>query len=163
MPMLAIVVGLAMIVGAIGIVSNKLTLPNTVTAQPITLTQESINTVGMPASGLEHPNWASGIVVVGITYDMGIRLASTASLPAVIVSFEIHKTVSLDGTDVSVKYYDGVVWQVLSMTKTDDHLAGTYGPAGGFPVVAGYNVLTPLLVTYNVAGAFTTDVQALAL
>jgi hypothetical protein len=157
LPMLAIVVGLAMIVGA-ALLSNVVVIKTHVSEAKLTQVDVVTNT----AMGGDYPNLpiGEGDVGIGIAYDTGINLNSSVTLGNVTVHFEIAKA-SIAWSDVTVQYWSGAAWLALTMTLNTSagKLVGIFGPAGGFPVVAVYDVTTNLLVTFNATGDYVTTIS----
>jgi hypothetical protein len=105
-------------------------------------------------------------VIIGKTYDLGVRLQSDGVYKNVLVTFTIEKKSGdpLQASDVSVQYWDGTVWKDLPMTLSSSgdpiQLYADFGPIGGFPVSPGYDQTTPIAVTFHVLGDYRTEVYA---
>ncbi len=148
---LLLVVGVAMTVIAAGaLVSNVLSIPTEVSDTPVQLTEVTVNSgVG---GEMDRPA-LSASVVRGVTYDAGVMVNSTADVGSAELRITIEK-ISINATDVAVKYYDGVIWQTLGLTDAGDFLFGAL-PDVILNEGDGYTVI--LLFTFEVSGSYVTE------
>ncbi len=95
------------------------------------------------------------------TQGYGARLSDTggATSENVLVDFAISRSGGIGVSDVTVQYdAGGGSYQPIPLSACGANLCGSFGPQpGGFPVGAGYDITTPLRISYARSGAFTVN------
>ncbi|MFP4170902.1 MAG: hypothetical protein ACLFUV_07770 [Methanomassiliicoccales archaeon] len=91
-----------------------------------------------------------------MVYKAGVRLKSDAPHHPVSVKDEISKT-DIAKSDLSTWYWDGSTWKELSFSDADDTLVTHFGPSDGFPITAGNDETTPILLQYHTTGYYNLD------
>ena len=127
LPILAMVVGLSMIVGAVGLVrlSNIVSNDNQI-GLPVAIEIQATN--GTPGGNL--PDYASGFLTQGQTYDMLVTYTTTKALTSAAVIVEFTKT-GINTTDVLMSWtVSGPTWTGIEWTDNGDVLRGTLGAVG---------------------------------
>ena len=152
LPVVAMVVGLAMIVGAASIVrlSNIVSNDNQV-GLPVTIQITSTSTT----PGGDLPDYAAGIVALGVTYDMKVSYTTTEDLTTATIIVEFTKT-GINATDVSMSWTDAGTWASISWTDSGDVLHGNLGVTG--TQNAGGTVNYYATLCYTVTGSFNFKV-----
>lgn len=93
-----------------------------------------------------------------------VTLSNPTATPVdgVSVAFEIAGVAS--GDDVSIKYREGNTWAPLPVAfdEANGTVVGTVGPAGGFPVPAGYDQTSVFKVTYHAPSTYTATFRAMS-
>ena len=157
-PLLAILVGCTMLVGAVSIcLSNVVENENSV-GLPITglaITLSILPTTSTPDGDL--PDYTSGQLLMGQKYDMLISYTTTKAFDAgkIIVEFSKADIVS---TDVAMSWTDGEdPWVAMAWNDSvAGVLTGTLGAVGTHPANSETNYFAHL--TYTVTGDFTFNV-----
>lgn len=150
MPLMAIILGVSMMVGAVSVMrlsnivetENTVELPITVSVSPTTLTPDG-----------DLPDYQAGTLLPGVTYDMRIAYLTLTALgsSAIIVEFE---KVGISPTDVTMLWKDGnPTWTAMVWEDNGDTMKGTLGFVGTQPAneVVGYYAQ----LTYNTPGDYT--------
>lgn len=148
---LLIVAGLALVViGAGGLISNSLQVPTDVSDTPVSLAQTVVLTEGI---GGESEHLAlSASVTRGVTYDTGVEIVSIADAGNAELRVVVAK-LGISVGDVSVRYFDGAVWQDTTMIDQGDTLMGALPDV---VVTNGYYSIVMFLITFNLAGHYDT-------
>jgi hypothetical protein len=159
-PLLCMIVGIAMIVTAAGIVSNVAERTNHVTPKPIPLAISILDTTEIPvALGGDRPDWANGTMYLSDTVDAKVYLYASGPATAVSIVFQVGKA-GVNATDVTIQWSDGVsAWTSVTWADAGDILTGTIGATG-----VGYNTGDDaryfVLVSFHVAGDYANQVWA---
>ena len=151
LPILAIVVGFGMIVGAATIIrlsnvvenQNNVGLPVVLQLNPTTATP-----------GGDLPNYVAGSVMQSQAYDMQVSYTTSKALNDAAIIVEFSKT-GINATDVLMEWTASTTWTSITWTDNGDTLRGTLGAVGSQGIGA-VNYLAKL--TYNVQGDFTFKV-----
>ena len=100
-------------------------------------------------------------VQVGVATDYSAELTNTgnALTENALIQFSINRTGGIGTGDIALQYFDGSVYQSISLTSCSSGLCGTFGPPGGFAVPAAYDALTNLRATFAVADTYTVNAQ----
>lgn len=170
MAFLAIVVGVAVFVSAFVALSGVLTINNHVIdpSDTVKLTPTAVvgtefwNTNGTGVTA-DLPFDDTTNVLMGQTYGLGITMTATKDWDAIKVMLTISSNIiDLSPSNVTIRYWEVVdsTWHTLTLTDDGNTLSAAFGPAAGFPVVAGATVTSYFQVTYNVAGDFQAKMQA---
>jgi len=152
LPILAIVVGLSMVVGAVSIVrlSNVVNNDNQV-GLPVTIQITSTSTT----PGGDLPDYAAGMVALDVAYDMKVSYTSTKNLVTATIVVEFTKT-GINATDVVMKWTDAGIWASISWSDNGDVLHGNLGLTGSQS--AGGTVNYYATLCYTVTGSFNFKV-----
>ena len=154
-PLLAIIVGIAMIVSAGLIVSNVAERSNHVIPKPIPVTVTLQDTDEIPlALGGDHVNWTAGDAYLFEVYDGKVYLYANASATDVSIVVEFSK-LGINATDVVLQWTDGVnAWTTVAWEDRGNSLAGTIGAIGvDYPV--GDSARYYFVLTYMIPGDYT--------
>jgi len=162
-PILAILVGVAMVVSAIGIVSNTVEKENNVVPRPIS--GEAVNITLLPADDLSAVlrgtalDYAAGDVYACQAYVMKLSYAVNISVTNMVLMFQFSKSV-INTTDVFLNWTDGDhAWTSLSFTVNGDTILASFVP-GTENYAKGDTARYYLSLTYAVLGAFDFKVWA---
>jgi hypothetical protein len=153
MPVLAILVGIGMLVGAVSVMrlSNIVENANSVEL-PITV---SISTTTTTPDG-DLPDYQAGDMLPGLKVDMRITYLTIEAIDAGAIIVEFSK-VGIAPTDISMSWKDGnPTWTPMVWTDSGDVLKGTLGFVGSQP--AGETVGYYAVLTYNTPGEYTFKV-----
>jgi len=150
MPILAILVGLGMLVGAVSVMrlSNLVENTNDIAELPIVVSIQATTTT--PDGDL--PDYQSGALTIGVAYDMRIVYDTSVALDSAAIVVEFSK-VGITPTDLTMDWQDGNhVWEGMTWTDSGDVLTGTLGFVGTQPIdsIVGYYAK----LTYNVPGDY---------
>lgn len=161
-----LMVALALTVGMVCasvLISNLWTSPNvTVTTPP----------PGNQPLAISSPDFTSpGAVHIGDPFYLSVETVnpSESGAPGYTgVTFNIRIYDTSDGTiaptDVTLWYNTGTVgspiWTELTLAQGTGMLTATFGPPGGFPVGYGYDVTTQFKATFDTAGTYHAEVEA---
>jgi len=158
-PLFCMVIGLAMIVSA-GIVSNVAERTNHVMPKPIPLSVSILGTTEIPpALGGDRSDWVNGSLYIGDVVDAKVYLYAGGSASGVSIVVQVGKT-GINATDVTVQWSDGVAsWTTVSWTDNGDTVNGTIGLTG-VNYSTGQDARYFVLVSFSVAGDYTTDIWA---
>lgn len=167
---IAIAVGIAVFVSAFVALSGVMTINNHVIdpENTVTLTPTAVvgttwwNTNGTGVTA-DLPSTNTTDVLKGQTYGLGVTMTSTKDWDAVKVVLTVSAIgMDLSASDVTIRYWETTTgtWNVWTLTDDGMTLSGEFGPAAGFPVVAGVDTISYFQVTYNVAGDFKADMKA---
>lgn len=153
LPMLAIIVGLGMMVGAVSVMrlSNVVENVNTVEL-PIVVQVQSTTTT--PDGDL--PDYQAGELLPSLKYDMRITYTTSEALDAAAIIVEFSK-VGISPTDITMLWKDGnPTWTSMTWADSGDVLTGTLGFVGTQPAgsVVGYYAT----LEYEVPGVYTFKV-----
>ena len=150
--MLAIIVGVAMMVGAVSMCLSNVVENNNTVGLPITISILPATTTA--ALGGDLPNYASGHVALGQKFDMLVSFTTTEVIDYVSIIVEFSK-VDINVTDVDMGWAttDALTWATISWTDSGDVLRGTLGIAGGQPADTTGNYYAYLC--YTATGSFT--------
>lgn len=152
MPILAIILGFGMIVGAVAIVRLSNIVENTnVSELPITVQLKSTSLT----PGGDLPDYAPGPMVPGQTYDTVVSYTTTKAVDSAAIIVEFAKT-GINATDVLMSWTDVSVWHSIVWTDNGDVLHGTLGFVGSQPAGAIANYYATL--SYAVTGTFNFKV-----
>lgn len=153
MPLLAILVGCGMLVGAVSVMrlSNVVENVNTVEL-PIEVHLESTSTT---PDG-DFPDYQAGALLTGATYDMRIVYTTDVGLESAAIIVQFTKG-DIAITDVTMSWKDGnPTWADVVWTDSGDVLTGTLGFVGSQPADSTVNYYAKL--TYNMPGAYSFKV-----
>ena len=151
-PMLAIIVGVAMMVGAVSVcLSNVETNVNEASDLPVELTIK-LAEVG---PGLDIPNYENGLVmVVNQPYDMLLSYTSTLALleNAIVVGFT---TPTMNPSEIELeRYVDGTsTWEKVTLTLVDGVIRGEFPEV--VSLSAGGEVSELASLTYKSPGSYS--------
>ncbi len=156
--------GAALAILGIGLVATMviaaILISNTLTIDTDESNPERGVTVSKVQCTLDQHEELGDSVMVGVPYELGIRLESAGDYDGVRVYLEITSS-SIITDDVVVKYHDGTRWLIITMAQKDiDTLSGWFRPSSGFNVPYGHDATTPLCVTFNKVGHYSTSVFA---
>jgi len=149
---LLVVAGLALVViGAGGLISNSLQIPIDVSDTPVSLSKTVVLTEGI---GGESEHLAlSASVARGVTYDTGVEIVSIADAGSAELRVVVAK-LGISVSDVTVKYFDGAVWQIMTLIDQGDTLMGALPDV---VVTNGYYSIVVFLFTFNLSGHYDTS------
>ena len=151
-PLLAIAVSCAMIVGAVSIMrlSDVVENVNTVTELPVSVS--ILPTMNTP--GTDLPNYTAGMVVVDKSYDMVVNYTSSLTIysPAIVVKFS--SDTDIDTTSLTMQWATNeTAWVDVTWDDTGGIITGTFG------AIASVSPNTPLdyylNLTYKEPGDYT--------
>ena len=147
-PLLAIVVGVCMIVTAVGIVrvSNVVERSNQV-ADVTSLVHLEIK------SSTLGPNWVNGSASIGTTYYCKAYWSSTAAINQASVVISFHKETVINTTDVSVSWSMGAWTPITFQSVAPDTIRGIIG-LSSFALGSGETATYELQLMYNVPGGY---------
>ena len=122
-PLLAILVGCTMLVGAVSMCwSNVVENVNTA-SHPVTLSIETTDAT----PGIDLPNYtATAVMFVNQSYDMLLNYTTTVGILDSIIAVKFTKA-SMNLTDVNMTWYDvgTTTWKSVELTSSGDVLRGT--------------------------------------
>ena len=156
-PMLAILVGVSMMVGAVSVclsnvVENNNSVGLPVTGLPITLSIAA--TTATPGGDL--PDYTSGQLLLGQKYDMLISYTTTQAFEAGAIIVEFSK-VDISPADVVMSWADsGGIWNEMTWVDSGSVMTGILGGVGTQPAGGETNYYAHL--TYTITGDFTFKV-----
>ena len=149
MPVLAILVGIGMLVGAVSVMrlSNVVENANSVEL-PIVVSLSG--TTETPDGNL--PDYVAGDVLPGMAFDMRITYFTASAIEAGAIIVEFTK-VGVSSTDITMSWKDGnPTWTPMIWVDSGDVLKGTLGFVGSQP--AGETVGYYAVLTYNTPGEY---------
>ena len=121
-----------------GVNTNVIYASDTLSTQVV----QSAAKIGIALNGPQTTT--AGTVTGGYT----ARLTNTGGATAenVLVHFVVSSSVGIDAGDLTIQYFDGSVFQTISVSPCPGGLCGTFGPPSGFLVGVGYDQTTTLQV-----------------
>jgi hypothetical protein len=152
MPILAIIVGVGMIVGAVSIVrlSNVVNNDNIV-GLPVSI--QITSTTATPGGDL--PDYTAGLVALNVAYDMKVSYTTSKALSTASIIVEFSMT-GINTTDVVMNWTDAGSWTSMVWTDNGDVLHGILGYVGTQP--AGATPVYYATLIYTVTGSFNFKV-----
>lgn len=92
-------------------------------------------------------------------YDLGIRLRGNQELSGVILKFSISLP-GISTLSVEALYYNETTdphWRPLTFIDQGDMLVTSLGPAGGYVLDEDFDLLTYLLITFEMGGPYVVN------
>ncbi len=153
LPILAVLIGCGMIVGAVSVIrlSNVVENTNDIAELPIVIGISATTTT----PGGDLPNYQSGSLMPTTSYDMKITYSTTVALGSATIVAQFVK-VGISASDVTVAWTDATVWSTISWTLSGDSLTGSLGYTGTQSVGATASYWAKL--TYNAPGTYDFSV-----
>ncbi len=160
-PLLCMVVGLAMIVTAAGIVSNTIENPNNVVSgtTAITLSLQLATDLSTTYRG-SASDWVAGNVYQNQPYVMKLAYTVNAHVIGLLICFEFDKS-PVNASDVQLSWTDGatVAWTAVTFSASGGTATGSFAPIQPNPA-KGESANYYLSLTYTVTGAFDFKIWA---
>jgi len=147
-PLLAIVVGVGMIVTAVGIVrvSNIVERNNQVSDVSSLVHIE----IQPPTSGLD---WVNGSALVGTTYNCKVYWSATAAISSANVVVTFQKSLVINTTDINMSWSMGATTPIVFQSTAGDTIHGIIG-LPSYNMAAGESATYDIQLTYNVPGDY---------